>query len=103
MEHNPYSELPRGGLILRDYLAAARTVLANERTFLAYVRTALSLLVTGAAVIKFSGYPAMELLGWGFIPVGMAILGVGVWRYRRMGAYIDEMERQGDPHPEDAN
>ncbi|MGN0027609.1 MAG: DUF202 domain-containing protein, partial [Clostridium sp.] len=31
-------------MILRDFLAADRTLLANERTLLAYIRTGISLL-----------------------------------------------------------
>lgn len=37
MEEEPYSRFDQEELIIRDYLAADRTVLANERTFLAYV------------------------------------------------------------------
>ena len=45
-KQTPY-QIIDGQLILRDHLAADRTVLANERTFLAYIRTTLTLFVAG--------------------------------------------------------
>lgn len=67
---------------LRDNLAAWRTVLANERTLLAYVRTALSFLAAGAFFVKFVESP-LGLVGWALMPAGMAILGIGLYRFRK--------------------
>ena len=39
-------------MILRDFLAADRTLLANERTLLAYIRTGISLLAIAISLIK---------------------------------------------------
>jgi len=91
MPFNAYEDVVRSDLILRDRLAASRTVLANERTMLAYVRTALSLLIAGAAVVKFSQSWPVQLLGWGLMPVGMSVLIVGLARYRRTKVRIEQI------------
>lgn len=41
-------------LILRDYLAIERTILANEATFLAYIRTSLTIIVVGVTLFHLS-------------------------------------------------
>lgn len=41
-------------MILRDFLAADRTLLANERTLLAYIRTGISLIAVGIYLIRLS-------------------------------------------------
>ena len=91
MPHNPYENVVLSDLILRDRLAASRTVLANERTMLAYVRTALSLLIAGAAVVKFSQTWPVQLIGWALMPVGAAVLLIGLVRYRRTKAHIEQI------------
>ena len=84
-------------LILRDYLATARTVLANERTFLAYVRTALTFVVTGAAFLKFSDSAISSLVGWSFLPIGAVIFVIGVYRHERMKHLIKKLEGEKRP------
>lgn len=76
------------GTLLRDKLAADRTILANERTLLSYIRTALTLIVAGVTFIHFFQTPAIVVLGWVFLPLGAAALGIGLWRYRKMHADI---------------
>jgi putative membrane protein len=70
-------------LILRDRLAAQRTVLANERTLLAYARTALTLLIGGVSLIEFFGRVVAQAIGWLLLPVAGLVMVVGVLRYRR--------------------
>jgi putative membrane protein len=84
MSDSPYSEFSKEDLILRDHLAADRTVLANERTFLAYIRTALTLFISGASFIRFFDSFLLEVVGWIFVPVGLLTFLVGAVRYRRM-------------------
>ena len=60
-------------LLLRDNLAAERTLLANQRTLLAFVRTGLYLLVTALAIYKF-----IEIRNNGWIVWTMAISSVVV-------------------------
>jgi putative membrane protein len=93
MSDRPYAGLPPEQLILRDRLAADRTILANERTFLAYVRTALTLFVAGVTFIHFFDRPLLGIVGVLFIPAGIAMLIIGIHRYRKMKAIIEEIKK----------
>jgi len=66
-----------------DILASYRTILANERTVLAYIRTALTLFVAGLTFIRFFESFVIELIGWIFIPLAIATLAIGIFRYNR--------------------
>jgi putative membrane protein len=66
----------KDSLILRDLLAADRTILANERTLLAYIRTSLNLIVAGSSFIKFFDQIIIHTMGYLFIPFGICI---GIW------------------------
>lgn len=92
----PYAQSSKEELILRDYLAAQRTVLANERTLLAYTRTALTLLIGGVTFIEFFGQVAAHALGWVFLPAAGLTVVVGVLKYRRMK---DSLVRIGGAAP----
>lgn len=94
MSDRPYSELDKEKLILRDYLAADRTVLANERTFLAYVRTALTLFAAGVTLIYLFPYALLQVLGWLFLPLGLITFIVGFRRYRRLGSRLRGLEAE---------
>jgi len=92
---------PYGGLedqlILRDHLAADRTILANERTFLAYIRTALTLFVAGLSFVHFEilGSPIIDgIMCAAFVLFSMATFFVGLVRYKRMQALIREIKRE---------
>lgn len=67
-----------------DKNALIRTMLANQRTFLAYLRTALTIFVTGAGFLKFFDSLITDIVGWVFIPIGVATFVVGVWRYNEL-------------------
>ncbi len=84
MEANPYQKFKKEDLILRDLLAADRTILANERTYLAYIRTALTLFVSGATFIRFFDSLILEVLGWTFVPAAIVVFIVGTRRFREM-------------------
>ena len=92
----PYKGL-EDQLILRDHLAADRTILANERTFLAYIRTALTLFVAGLSFVHlkdiFSSY-IVEVIGIIFILLGIATFFVGLFRYKRMQALICKIKQE---------
>ena len=100
---------PERQLILRDYLAAARTVMANERTLLAYVRTTLALLACGASLIQFFTHPWMRMAGWVFIPAGVLTAVIGTSRYlsmrrslrRAVGDAPDWLQGGGEPDASD--
>ena len=92
----PYKDL-EDQLILRDHLAADRTILANERTFLAYIRTALTLFVAGLSFVHlkniFTSY-IVEVIGIIFILFGIATFFVGLFRYKRMQALIRKIKQE---------
>jgi putative membrane protein len=76
-----YSTL-KGSLILRDYLALDRTVLANERTLLSYFRLVLGLVSIGAGMVGILDFLWTTILGYMFIGVGSIALIIGIVRYR---------------------
>jgi putative membrane protein len=90
MEQSAYSRFEKD-LILRDYLAADRTLLANENTLLAYSRTALTFFVAGVSFIRFFDSPLLSILGWAFVPLGVVILLIGAVRYQRMRSAISRI------------
>ena len=95
MSEGPYSKFIKEGLILRDYLTVDRTVLANERTFLAYIRTALTLFIAGVSFIQFFDSVAIEIVGWIFVPVGIATFIMGFTRYKKMKGLVQGIKEDG--------
>ncbi len=97
-DQSPSSESGREiPFILRDRLAAHRTVLANERTLLAYIRTALALGVSGVTFVHFFPSRVIAAVGWCFVPLGVALLVVGLARYRHERRRL-RPHRAGDPN-----
>ncbi|HUU53729.1 MAG TPA: DUF202 domain-containing protein [Armatimonadota bacterium] len=94
----PYSRFCEDELILRDHLAAQRTVLANERTALAYLRTMLTFLIGGASFVQFFDSLPIRLLGWVFIPAALVVGVFGLVKYvqvKRLLAQIGTAPREG--------
>ena len=100
MDDSPYSSFTQEQLILRDHLAADRTVLANERTFLAYARTALTLVVGGITLIRFFDHELTSILGWVLVPLGLLTMVVGIRGYYRMRRRITAINRALPASPE---
>lgn len=71
-------------MILRDFLAADRTLLANERTLLAYIRTGISLLAVAISLIKLFDTTVTYILGIVFIFLGVIPIVWGLYRYRNI-------------------
>ena len=94
----PYSQYSKDELLLRDYLAADRTVLANERTLLSYVRTALTLLIAGVTSLHFIAEPNIRLLGVVSLILAGVILVIGTFRYWKMKKMIDSIKKAGKNH-----
>ena len=78
MIDDPYTEFQREDMILRDWLALDRTVLANKRTFLAYARTTIALMVLGIAFVKFIDHQFFIITGFALIVLGIVVFGVGL-------------------------
>jgi len=81
MNDDPYTRFKKEELILRDYLAADRTVLANERTLMAYIRTSVALAAAGGALIHFLGSLVTNIAGGLLFALAVVILGVGLHRF----------------------
>ena len=79
-------------MILRDYLAVDRTMMANESAFMSYVRTALTLIAAGATLIKFFSEPTMQALGWGFIIIGGWLAFNGYNRFRKTDEILHKVK-----------
>jgi putative membrane protein len=79
--------------IVRDVMAIERTVLANERTFLAFWRTALTMFIAGLTFLQFFAGTVFQVIGWIFIPTGLAVFVQGVRVYRRMHKLIVRAEQ----------
>jgi len=93
MIDDPYTGFQRDDMILRDWLALDRTVLANKRTFLAYARTAIAMAVLGIAFVKLISHELFILAGFALISMGVVVFGVGLReflgntrRYKRLVA-----------------
>jgi len=80
----PYNRFAPDDLILRDLLAIDRTILANERTLLSYCRTVLAMLAAGATLIHFIDAVWALVTGVAFIAGAIVVLGIGIWRFRRV-------------------
>ena len=83
-------------LIFRDLLAADRTALANERTFLAYIRTALAFIAGGFGLIKFTTEILFFAMGWIAIPIGVLILGLGIYKFFKTRKVTRDITREYD-------
>jgi putative membrane protein len=87
-------ELPspnRRDLITHDRDAIHRTILANQRTFLSYLRTALTFFVAGISFVKFFDHLLIEIVGWAFIPIGIATFVIGFHRYNKLRVRLTRM------------
>jgi len=88
LEDDPYAVFKREEMILRDWLALDRTVLANKRTFLAYGRTAIALVVLGLAFVRLIHHEFFEIAGFVLMSLGIVIFFVGTREYVTTGARL---------------
>lgn len=101
MIDDPYAEFKREEMILRDWLALDRTVLANKRTFLAYGRTAIALIVLGIGFVKLIHHDWFEIGGFFMMALGIVVFFVGLReyatntaRFKRLVAVEKDMDKQ---------
>jgi putative membrane protein len=83
-------------LILRDYLALDRTVLANERTLLSYFRLALGFVSAGVGVAGILGFLWATVLGYIFIGIGLIVLVIGIIRCRLVQKRLKDIQNITD-------
>ncbi len=84
-------------LILRDHLAVERTRLANERTVLSYARTAFALLAGALTLAHLYHTPTARLSAVILAAAGVALFGVGAWRFRTSERRTQAYALRGDP------
>lgn len=95
-QERPYESI-KSQLILRDHLAADRTILANERTFLAYIRTALTLFVAGLSFVHFHilSLPLADgAIGGLLMLIGAITFFLGLYRYHKTKSLIREIKQK---------
>jgi putative membrane protein len=83
-DHTDWDKLPFDEPFIRDVMAIERTIMANERTFLSFWRTALTMFIAGLTFIQFFAGTVFQVIGWVFIPTGLAVFIQGVRVYQRM-------------------
>ena len=71
-------------LILRDYLAIDRTMLANERTLLSYLRTTFGLAAAGVVMIKLFDISTLNIISYIFIIISPFFTIIGILRFIRV-------------------
>ena len=91
LEDDPYAVFKREEMILRDWLALDRTILANKRTFLAYARTAIALVVLGIAFVRLIDHRFFEVAGFVLMSLGIVIFLVGSREYITTGARLRQL------------
>lgn len=82
------------GLILRDYLALARTRLANERTLFSYVRTSLYLLTAGIGILEIKSIEHLKIIAYLSLIFSVFLFIIGLLKFyqlkRQLRSYIPE-------------
>jgi putative membrane protein len=71
-------------LILRDYLALDRTVLANERTLFSYIRLSLGIAAAGVGMIELLNIKAAVVSGCILVALSPFVCVIGVLRFISM-------------------
>jgi putative membrane protein len=77
-------------VVIQDRLAMDLTSLSNERTLLVYIRTALAFLASGVALIHFFEKPAMIIIGWALLPLGIACAIFGFVRFNHVRKVLQQ-------------
>jgi putative membrane protein len=77
-------------VVIQDRLAMDLTSLSNERTLLNYIRTALAFLASGVALIRFFEEPAMIVIGWALLPLGIACVIFGFVRFNHVRKVLQQ-------------
>lgn len=92
MSKSFYIQFKKDDLILRDYLAADRTVLANERTLLSYIRTSVALAAAGGSLIHFLDSLLADVGGGLLLALAVSILVLGFQRFLRYRHHLEPLQ-----------
>ena len=82
----------RDEMILRDYLALDRTILANERTLLAYLRTFIGTFSAGIVIVKLLDTPLVNVIGYVFVIISPLFIVLGAIRYIQISKKLKSIE-----------
>lgn len=99
-QYHQYTQEDKQQMILRDYLAVDRTIMANESSFLSYIRTALTLLVAAITFLKFLDGPLFQVLGWGFVACALLLMVKGASRYEAVNGILEKLTGEMKEHPD---
>ena len=83
-------------MILRDYLALDRTVLANERTFLSYLRTFIGTFSAGIAMVHLLDTRFTNIIGYIFIILSPVFIIIGIIRFIRISKKLKTIDDSND-------
>lgn len=96
----PDAEFNRNEMILRDWPALNRALLAKKRTFLAYGRTSMALVALGIAFGKLIQHTWFEVAGFFPMSFGTVVFIIGLRefvvdtaRFKRLVAAEKDMDR----------
>lgn len=78
-------------MILRDWLALDRTILANERTVLAWTRTGISVFLAGVTLIKYVDDDFFQVIGFCGVVLGILVTFFGIRRYVRLRKQLGKL------------
>ena len=86
----------RDEMILRDYLALDRTVLANDRTLLAYIRAFVGAFSAGIAMIKLTDTFSINIAGYILAAMSPVFIIIGIIRYKQVEKKIKTIDGAAD-------
>ncbi len=98
--YDHYNGVHKQDLILRDYLAIDRTIMANESSFLSYIRTALTMVIAAVTFLKFFDSTSLHTLGWIFIAAAGFMIVHGATRYEAMENILHRLTGDMQNHPD---
>lgn len=76
--------------IVRDYLAAERTVLALERTLLSYIRTGMTVIVVGISLMKLFQEKIIQQIGFVLVLLAVGLIVIGFFRTKKQKRKLKE-------------
>jgi len=92
-------------MIIRDYLALDRTILANRRTLLSYVRTFIGLFGGGIGLVELLDNTVIMFVGYISMATSIPILIIGIIEYIKVkkslsSIFLIEEEKIASPEKE---
>ncbi|MBF0315864.1 MAG: DUF202 domain-containing protein [Oligoflexia bacterium] len=96
----PYSKISKDQLILVDWLAVDRTILANKRTLLSYIRTAMAFFISGVTAIRFIETSWIIVVGCIFVIISIIILFFGIYDFYKYQKNVQELLKGENILPE---